>query len=98
MDEGNSQTKAEHSHKIVDQLILVIDEEVSPETMSVVDQGSVVIILKTPHHMKWWRVLVTLPIKKLEINTIFVNISTISCTTRISEKDSMTSGHDVKLA
>ena len=93
-----SPTKAEHSHKIADQLILTIDEEVSPKTMRVVDQGSVVIIMKTPHHAKWWRVPVTLPIKKVEINTIFVNISITSSTIGISEKDSMTSGHSAKLS
>ena len=54
MDKEKSLTKAKHSHKIVDQLVLTIDEEVSPETMRAMDQGSAVIILKTQHHVKWW--------------------------------------------
>ena len=70
----NSPTKAEHSHKITDQLILAIDEEVSPEIMRAMDQGSVVIIMKTPHHAKWWQVPVTLPIKKSTITVIYVII------------------------
>ena len=74
MVEEKSLTKVEHSHKIIDQLVLVIDVEVSPETMRVMDQGSVVIILKTLHHAKWCHVLVTLPIKKVTITVIYVII------------------------
>ena len=69
-----SPIKAEHSHKIFDQLVLAIDGEVSPKTMKDVDQEQVLIALKKLHHARWWQVLDALLIRRVTIIVIYVII------------------------
>ena len=66
-----SPTKAEYSHKIADQLVLAINEEVNLETMKAVDQEQVVIALKTLHHARWWQVMDALLIRRVVIIVIY---------------------------
>ena len=71
MDEEKSPTRARMLHKIFSQVALIIDGAASPETMRLVDQGLVVVVLRALHHARWWQALDFLPIKKAETNMTY---------------------------